>query len=278
MISIIISPKFNKENILSIHLENKDNRNFKNIKLCFSLIYSIKSIEHAIIVKQIGRYYELNLKSKDLLFNEIKIIDIQLQTPRLGTYNLTCGPEGVFLLDENENLIQSELKNLNFDEPIKKKFYEKIDSEIINPIIPEPFRTNLSNNFLKNPDKKFFSKNEEIQRAFNPIKTTTNTLGINFNSNSGVEIKFNKTEMKKDAYKIIINSQNVKIYSNSYGGSFYALISILQLAYYYLGDLPIGEIEDRPKFDWRGMHLDCSRQFHSIDQIKRLLIYMSLFK
>ena len=26
------------------------------------------------------------------------------------------------------------------------------------------------------------------------------------------------------------------------------------------------------------MHLDCSRQFHSIDQIKRLLIYMSLFK
>ena len=56
MISIIISPKFNKENLLSIHLENKDKINFKNIKLCFSLVYSIKSLEGAIITKQVGRY------------------------------------------------------------------------------------------------------------------------------------------------------------------------------------------------------------------------------
>ena len=64
MISIIISPKFNKENLLSIHLENKDKINFKNIKLCFSLVYSIKSLEGAIITKQVGRYYELNLIKK----------------------------------------------------------------------------------------------------------------------------------------------------------------------------------------------------------------------
>jgi len=60
MISIIISPEFNKENILSIYLENKDKKNFKNIKLCFSLVYSIKSLEGAIITKQVGRYYELS--------------------------------------------------------------------------------------------------------------------------------------------------------------------------------------------------------------------------
>ena len=47
MISIIISPKFNNENILSINLENKNKKDFKNIKLCFSLVYSIKFIEGA---------------------------------------------------------------------------------------------------------------------------------------------------------------------------------------------------------------------------------------
>lgn len=278
MISIIISPKFNKENILSIHLKNNDKKDFNNIKMCFSLIYSIISLEGASITKQVGRYYELSLKKKHLLLNEKNIINIQLQKPRTGTYNLSCGPEGAFILDENDNLIQSELETLIFDQPIKRKFYDKINSLIINPIIPEPLKANLSNIFLKNSDKKFFSEDKELQNIFHSLNLTSEILGINFNSNNGIEIKYNKAEMQIDAYKIIINSQNIQIYSNCYGGSFYALISILQLANYYGGDLPIGDIEDRPRFNWRGMHLDCSRQFHSIDQIKRLLIYMSLFK
>jgi hexosaminidase len=84
--------------------------------------------------------------------------------------------------------------------------------------------------------------------------------------------------MEEDAYKIIINSNHIEVLSKNYGGSFYALISLLHLSYFYSGDLPIGTIEDKPKFLWRGMHLDCSRQFHSIKTIKRLLLYMSLFK
>ena len=30
-------------------------------------------------------------------------------------------------------------------------------------------------------------------------------------------------------------------------------------------------IHDYPKFLWRGMHLDCARQFYSVRQIKKLL-------
>ena len=278
MISIIISPKFNRENILCINLKNIDKKNFKDIKLCFSLVYSIKFVENANILKQIGRYYELSLKNRDLLCNEDITIQVKLQTPRIGSFNLSCGPEGVFILDQNENLIQSQLKKLNFDEPIKKKIYKKIDNKIFNPIIPEPFKTNLSNNLLKNPNKNFFSKNKEIQKTFVLLKKTTTELGIDLDTNSGIEIKFDKTEMEDDAYKIIIDSNKVQVFSNNYGGRFYALISILQLCYFYSGDLPIGTIEDKPKFVWRGMHLDCARQFHSIETIKRLLLYMSFFK
>ena len=278
MISIIISPKFNKENVLTIYLENKDKNNFKNIKLCFSLVYSIKSLEGAIIVKQIGRYYELILTNNNLLSYQNHTINIILQTSRIGTYNLSCGPEGVFLLDENENLIESELKKLTFEQPIRKKQYDRIYPKVINPIIPEPLKTNLSKNFIKNPDKNFFTKNKEILKTFLLLKKTTSSLGINFNNNKGIEIKFNKITMEEDAYKIIINSNHIEVLSKNYGGSFYALISLLHLSYFYSGDLPIGTIEDKPKFLWRGMHLDCSRQFHSIKTIKRLLLYMSLFK
>ena len=278
MISIIISPKFNKENELSIHLENINKNYFKNITLCFSLIYSIKSIEGAIIKKQIGRYYELNLKNNDLPSLKIQTIKIILQTSKTGTYNLSCGPEGVFVLDENKNLIRSELKKLNFEKPIPKKHYDNTYSEVINPIIPEPLSTNLSNKFIKNPHKNFYTKNKEIQKTILILKKTSDRLDINFNNNKGIEIKFDTIDMKQDAYKIIINSQYVQVFSKNYGGSFYALISLLQLSYFYSGNLPIGMIKDEPKFLWRGMHLDCSRQFHSIETIKRLFLYMSMFK
>ena len=278
MVSIIISPKFNKENLLSINLENRDKVILKKIKICFSLVYSIKFLEGAIIIKQVGRYYELNLESNKLLPNENKTINIKLQKSQTGSYNLSSGPEGIFILDDSDNLIQSTLKKLKFDKPILKKNYKKLNNKIINPIIPEPLKFNLSNNFIKNSDKKFFSKNKYVQKVFKSLQSISSSLDINFNTNTGIEIKYNKVEMKEDSYKIIINSQNIQIYSSDYGGIFYALVSILQLADYYFGDLPIGEIEDRPRFKWRGMHLDCSRQFHSIDQIKRLLIYMSIFK
>ena len=60
-------------------------------------------------MKQIGRYYELSLEKKDLISSEQMTILINLQTPRIGTYNLSCGPEGIFILDQNENLIKSNL-------------------------------------------------------------------------------------------------------------------------------------------------------------------------
>ena len=234
MISIIISPKFNKENILCINLKNIDKKNFKNIKLCFSLVYSIKIVENANIIKQIGRYYELSLKNRDLLHNEDITIHIKLQTPRIGSFNLSCGPEGLFILDQNENLIQSQLKKLHFDEPIKKKIYEIVDNKIFNPIIPQPFKINLSNNLLKNPNKNFFSKNEEMQKTFLILKKTAAELGIGLiSNNSGIEISFDRTEIEEDAYKIIIDSKKIQVFSNNNGGLFYALISLLQLCYFY---------------------------------------------
>ena len=83
----------------------------------------------------------MNLKNNDLPSIKNQTIKLILQTSKTGTYNLSCGPEGVFILDENENLIQSELKKLNFENPIyQKNIMENTYSEIINPIIPEPLK------------------------------------------------------------------------------------------------------------------------------------------
>jgi hexosaminidase len=40
--------------------------------------------------------------------------------------------------------------------------------------------------------------------------------------------------------------------------------------------IPLAEIEDRPRFPWRGLMLDCSRYFYSTGFIKKLLSALSL--
>jgi len=90
MNTIIVTPKFTKENLLLINLENLIGENFK---LCFSLVYSIESSENAIISKQVGRYYEFLFNTENVDFSKSKKIILKLQTPFIGSYKQSCGPE-----------------------------------------------------------------------------------------------------------------------------------------------------------------------------------------
>ena len=88
-----IHPTFTKNNQLRIDISNND-LSHGEFKLCFSLVYSIISLDGASIIKQIGRYYELTTFNNTFL--------LTLQTPRIGSYNLSCGPEGVFIITNDE--------------------------------------------------------------------------------------------------------------------------------------------------------------------------------
>ena len=96
-----INPSFTKKNQLKLDLSK--NILGRNFKLCFSLVYSIKSIEGAEILKQIGRYYELDIKDN--------IIIINLQSTKTGSYNKSCGPEGVFIINKNNVEINCYVNN-----------------------------------------------------------------------------------------------------------------------------------------------------------------------
>ena len=62
-----INISFTKENKLKIILDDKLVDSY--FKLCFSLVYSIKSITGAEITKQIGRYYELSIEKNTILLD-----------------------------------------------------------------------------------------------------------------------------------------------------------------------------------------------------------------
>ena len=169
-----IKPSFTKNNTLKLSISS-DILN-KKYKVCFSLVYSIKEIKGAIITNQIGRYYELNALNENIF--------IKLQTPKIGTYNLSCGPEGLFLIDKENKLVECSIDNLNFENEIKSSNYsnETIDDYV--PIIPLPQKYSFDNEFLIVNDKTFQIEDEEIIKNSHEI---TSKLGVYFSETEGIK-------------------------------------------------------------------------------------------
>ena len=260
-----IKPIFTKKNILRISISSDILE--KKYKICFSLVYSIKEIEGATITNQIGRYYELEALKESIF--------IKLQTPKTGTYNLSCGPEGLFLINKENKLVECSIDNLKFENEIRRSNYSNDTIDNFVPIIPEPQKYLPNKDFVIINNKSFRIEDEKLTKNFNEISSK---LGVFFSKTEGMPIVLQKTNYTEDQYSIIISKENIEIYFNDYGGKFYALMTLLQLIFFYDDKLPICKIDDKPKFLWRGMHLDCARQYYTIKEIKRLLIYMSIFK
>ena len=263
-----INPIFTKNNQLRLDISNHD-LNHGEFKLCFSLVYAIISIDGAEITKQVGRYYELNPFNNSIL--------LTLQKPRIGSYNLSCGPEGVFIITKENKLIEIDLLSLEFEKEINKKEYEEFEEKKFIPIIPEPTKCDLKNEFVELIDLNIKIDNKELD-IFEEIKVYTKPLEIKFNLNKGIPLFFLHTNLKSEEYKIEIRSENIEIQYSDYAGKLYALMTLIQLINYYTNKLPLCFIEDSPSLEWRGMHLDCARQYYSLNEIKRLFNYMALFK
>ena len=91
-----------------------------------------------------------------------------------------------------------------------------------------------------------------------------------------------------EAYSIHISPRYAVVRAHGLNGVLYALQTLRQMLpaaiYGQLPadrekwSLPCCEITDSPRFAWRGMHLDSSRHFWSIDEVKRYLDVMAMYK
>ncbi len=89
-------------------------------------------------------------------------------------------------------------------------------------------------------------------------------------------VKIVQTDLPIDAYALTIAPEGITLCASSYGGQFYAGITLLSLL--QQGQLPCGEIIDTPRFGWRGQHLDTARHYYDPASIMALLDLMALLK
>ena len=83
-----------------------------------------------------------------------------------------------------------------------------------------------------------------------------------------------------EAYKIVIKPKQVDIFAATEQGAIRAIFTLVQLRLLQTEQtlVPCGEITDAPRFAYRGLHLDVSRNFFPIPFLENLMDMMALYK
>jgi len=87
-------------------------------------------------------------------------------------------------------------------------------------------------------------------------------------------------QLPAEGYKINITDKKITIIGQE-AGLFYAVQSMMQLMPERQNDeilIPAAEINDYPRFKYRGMHLDVSRHFFPVSLVKKYIDVMSQYK
>ena len=92
----------------------------------------------------------------------------------------------------------------------------------------------------------------------------------------------------EEEYSINVTKANCTVRASSYNGFLYAIQTLKQLTSVSIFSeatdasekflFPCVKIQDKPRFGYRGMHLDCSRHFFPVDEVKKYLDVMAMYK
>lgn len=112
-----------------------------------------------------------------------------------------------------------------------------------------------------------------------PISTLSNHQGITFLLQSN-----RLGTIGAEGYELTVKPQSIVIAAATEAGLFYGGQTLLQLlptegaSTNLAWRVPCVEIVDGPRFPWRGLMLDCSRTFQSLDYLRRTIDRMAVYK
>jgi hexosaminidase len=165
-------------------------------------------------------------------------------------------------------------------------------------IIPKP-QTFIQEKgtFLLNKQCTYFSDTSLSKNAINYLQRHLKyNAGYqvqkeNTSKNTLIHFHHNPRKIKKsEAYRLHIAKDKIRIEARDKAGFFYAVVSLMQLMdtdiwresnsgkKHKNWSIPCCTIEDHPRFKWRGMMLDSSRNFFSKAYIKKFIDRMAQHK
>lgn len=161
------------------------------------------------------------------------------------------------------------------------------------PIIPLPQKMEYhSGNFVLSSKTVIQSKNTSSFEALYLKENIKNQTGLELQILAQAPKAVSKINLVfdvegpvesnlKEIYKLMVTNQSVTIKAEYNQGIFYGIQTFLQLIPSKNKaeiKIPCLEINDQPKFNWRGMHLDVCRHYFPITFIKKYIDYLAHYK
>lgn len=165
-------------------------------------------------------------------------------------------------------------------------------------LVPQPSHLNVTNESFE------FGKQVKAKVALyqgDSINIVFDSFKDDFRKATGIKIASTRNEAKAtillnlnkelaaDAYKLNVSKEQIRIEAARPVGFFYALQTLKQLMPRNVmagvamterktWSIPTVEIEDAPRFQWRGFMLDEGRHFFGKEEVKRVLDMMATYK
>ena len=168
-------------------------------------------------------------------------------------------------------------------------------------IIPAPVSYEASEGSLvidQNMSLVVLSESNDLSRQVEFLKSDLKKIGINLSQLTGdsatvksLRIGFHETvvdTLGSEGYQLVVEEDGILLMANTKAGTFNGIQTLKQLlplsrttsAEGVLAPIEIETciIEDFPRFGWRGLMLDVSRHFFTVDEVKAYLDQMAAYK
>ncbi|MBN2829820.1 MAG: beta-N-acetylhexosaminidase [Candidatus Cloacimonetes bacterium] len=152
----------------------------------------------------------------------------------------------------------------------------------MNRIIPNPI-TIISGNGYCSFDRFILEFDDEFEKYHKPFNDLLEKIIENQTQPSkSVKVKcIYEPTLATEEYILTVEKHLISVQCFDGAGFFYAIQTLRQCISKNAEGLltfPIMVVKDKPRFKWRGLHLDVCRHFFRIDEIKRVLDLMGMYK
>lgn len=241
-----------------------------------------------------GQSYNILSFGNDYTLKKDETISIDLKQ-RGGVKRKSDFPMGGFVVTDDDilnvkfiNLWQNAKDIQKLDIPTANDRFnynvsnKLLDKSQLDLIIPTPNKIDLFEGQMDLKTKYSINIDESLNLNFDFAKSLMSGVAKIVSNNEEADIKISFIEnLTKESYELNIDNNSISIFASDRAGALYGLQSLKQIFLVAkLEETAIRnlKITDSPKFSYRGMLLDISRNFYGPKKIKQILDYLSFFK
>ena len=147
-------------------------------------------------------------------------------------------------------------------------------------IVPQPTYVNIEEgDYTVTPKTRVVVDGVSTNPAYRFIEDLSHIYGVMKVAKSGKGIKLSLDKsLPMEGYTITTSADGIAVAGGSDAGLYYGLQTLRQIIVTNEGRVPYGVIRDEPSFAYRGAHLDVSRHFFSVADVKRYIDILAAHK